>query len=333
MSKHEPGSSLYAGIDGGATRSRCFVASRDGEVVGHGEAGPANPLRVGIDTAVESLTDSVNRALHEAEAAQSDLAAACFGVAGTRRGTVGEDLAAELKKNIGVADVTVVTDARAAFTGGVPDGVGVVALAGTGFVAFGMNRRGMSRYADGLGPLLGDEGSAYSLGYEALRSVARELDWRGPTTRFTDLVLESLQIKDLDSLLRLASKGALDTTRIAALAPLVLSACDSGSSVAGLIVEVAASRISDSVRVVAVDLELTKGKFHVVLWGGLFEEVNPLRMKVEELITGGIPGALVMRPLMPPAAGALAIAMSGRDSLKIVGNLAKLRETEEAFWS
>ncbi|MGH7368149.1 MAG: BadF/BadG/BcrA/BcrD ATPase family protein, partial [Candidatus Rokuibacteriota bacterium] len=49
---------------------------------------------------------------------------------------------------------------------------GVLLLAGTGSIALGRDSRGRWARAGGLGPLLGDEGSAFSIGRAWLRSDA-----------------------------------------------------------------------------------------------------------------------------------------------------------------
>jgi hypothetical protein len=67
----------------------------------------------------------------------------------------------------------VVADVEAAYAGALGAGPGVLVLAGTGAMALGRDGRGRWRRAGGLGPLLGDEGSAFWIGREWLRLAAR----------------------------------------------------------------------------------------------------------------------------------------------------------------
>ena len=315
----------YAGVDGGATRTRCIVADEDGKVIGAAVTGPSNPLRTSVSTAAAEITGAVAQATRGTGVEPASIRAACLGVAGTRRGDTGKLLGREVSKMTGIPDVTVVTDAHAAFTGAIPGGWGVIALAGTGFIAFGMDGKGGSKYVDGLGPLLGDDGSAYSIGLEGLRSAARELDWRGTRTKFAESILDFLDVGDLDSLAVLTSKGDLDTARVASLAPLVLRACEKGSTEAKLIIEVAASRITDSIRAVAGHLDLGQPGYPVVLGGGLLERDGPLRSIVTKLVSEGVPGASLAGPFHSPKAGALALAVSGGDSAALESYLDKLK--------
>ena len=70
--------------------------------------------------------------------------------------------------------VHVISDAEAAWMGALDDGAGVLILAGTGSIALGRTARGRWARAGGLGPLLGDEGSAFWMGREWLRTSGRD---------------------------------------------------------------------------------------------------------------------------------------------------------------
>ncbi len=68
--------------------------------------------------------------------------------------------------------VDVLSDAEAAWLGALDGRPGIVVLAGTGSIIVGRDARGRWARAGGLGPLLGDEGSAFWLGREWLRATA-----------------------------------------------------------------------------------------------------------------------------------------------------------------
>ena len=68
--------------------------------------------------------------------------------------------------------VEVISDAEAALLGALGGRPGVLILAGTGSIVLGRDGRGRLARAGGLGPLLGDEGSAFWLGREWLRRRA-----------------------------------------------------------------------------------------------------------------------------------------------------------------
>jgi N-acetylglucosamine kinase-like BadF-type ATPase len=78
---------------------------------------------------------------------------------------------AALKKSLGrlAAKVRVISDVELAHEAAFGGGPGILALAGTGSICLGKNARGKAARAGGLGALLGDEGSGFWLGREALR--------------------------------------------------------------------------------------------------------------------------------------------------------------------
>jgi glucosamine kinase len=78
---------------------------------------------------------------------------------------------AALRRRLGglALRVEVISDAEAALLGALGSRPGVLVLAGTGSIVLGRDARGRLARAGGLGPLVGDEGSAFWLGREWLR--------------------------------------------------------------------------------------------------------------------------------------------------------------------
>ncbi|MBI2492345.1 MAG: hypothetical protein HYV94_09660 [Candidatus Rokubacteria bacterium] len=72
--------------------------------------------------------------------------------------------------------VVVIPDVEAALLGALGDGPGLLILSGTGSIVLGRDARGRWARAGGLGPLLGDEGSAFWLGRAWLRLAAQAGD-------------------------------------------------------------------------------------------------------------------------------------------------------------
>ena len=68
--------------------------------------------------------------------------------------------------------VIVISDVEAAYLAALGAVPGVLLLAGTGSIALGRDVRGRFTREGGLGPLLGDDGSAFSIGRAWLRSAA-----------------------------------------------------------------------------------------------------------------------------------------------------------------
>src|SRR5919199_617090 len=49
------------GVDGGGTKTRAVVMDEEGRILGEGLAGPSNPLRVGVQQAVASIGEAIDK--------------------------------------------------------------------------------------------------------------------------------------------------------------------------------------------------------------------------------------------------------------------------------
>ncbi|MDD5705326.1 MAG: BadF/BadG/BcrA/BcrD ATPase family protein [Kiritimatiellae bacterium] len=149
---------------------------------------------------------------------------------------------------------------------------GIVASAGTGAVTYGRSRDGREIELDGLGPMLGDYGSGYQIGHEALRVAARagwharratvlaerihrRLTGNGPDMRGCNLIPFGL--------------ARHDRTEIAALASLVIAAAEEGDRAARQILKQAATGLADTVWDTAAFLGLQHTNLPFVGTGGI----------------------------------------------------------------
>jgi N-acetylglucosamine kinase-like BadF-type ATPase len=100
---------------------------------------------------------------------RGDLAA--LGVASRGIWTRGERRALARRLRRFAPRVIVISDVEAAYLAALGAVPGVLLLAGTGSIALGRDGRGRFTRAGGLGPLLGDDGSAFSIGRAWLRDA------------------------------------------------------------------------------------------------------------------------------------------------------------------
>src|SRR5438876_3993363 len=84
---HRParGRRLVVGVDGGGTSTRAVIMDEGQKILGEGQVGPSNPLRVGILTAATNVRDAVDKACNEAGIHRHDIVMATVGLAGVRR--------------------------------------------------------------------------------------------------------------------------------------------------------------------------------------------------------------------------------------------------------
>lgn len=169
------------GLDIGGTWTRALVVGVPGGArLGASRRAGANPTTHGVEAAAARIEAAIAEALTEAELAAAAVRACVVGMAGASK-LAADPAAAEaiaaLWRRIGLrCPVEVVADATTAFAAGSPESDGLILLAGTGAIAATMTDRRPVGILGGHGWLLGDEGSGFWIGREAVRTTLRDLD-------------------------------------------------------------------------------------------------------------------------------------------------------------
>lgn len=294
---------LALGVDGGGTHTVALLA-RGGEVIRRGEAGPSNRQAVGDVRALAAIDEAVARAFAAAGLARVMVGGACLGLAGAGRAEDREVVRAWAGRVKLARRVEVVTDAALLLAAGTPAGWGVAVVAGTGSIAWGRSADGREERAGGWGYLLGDEGSGYAIGMEALRAVLRAADGAGPATRLSGL-LGRLGVGAVRELVPLVYGGRLDRPALAALAPEVIALAGEDEVARGIIEEQAGALARTVAAVVA---KLGLSEYPLALAGGLAVGCEAYReVLLARLVEAGArPGAVAV--VREPALGAVRLA-------------------------
>jgi len=136
-------------------------------------------------------------------------------------------LAALIAPHVPGARITVVHDSRLLLAaGGVSTGVAVIG--GTGSAAWGRNSLGEEARAGGWGYLLGDEGSGYWLGREAVRHSLRRMNQGLEPDELTTALLGSCGVDHPNKLIALFHSAATGRRYWAQKARLVVDAAAAG---------------------------------------------------------------------------------------------------------
>lgn len=142
--------------------------------------------------------------------------------------------------------VDTLNDVYVAFTGALAGAAGVLALAGTGSMTWAGDGQGLDRRCGGWGDIVGDEGSGYWLGREALTETTRSLDGRGQGHAFAEAVLARIGVPGTELI---GWISGLENRRagIAALARLVGELAAAGEPTADRLVARAADHLAEQV--------------------------------------------------------------------------------------
>jgi len=179
-------------VDAGGTSTRAVVVHPAGQCLGYAVAGSGNPTAVGPARAAGSVAESVMGALRRAEVPSTRVRQVVLAMAGAGSTSAAEEIRGRLA-GVGLdAPLVFESDLLATYFSGThrPDGYAVIA--GTGAGAIRVQNGRQVAVADGLGWLLGDEGSGFWIGQHAVRAALADLDGRGPSTALTPLLLARL---------------------------------------------------------------------------------------------------------------------------------------------
>jgi N-acetylglucosamine kinase-like BadF-type ATPase len=261
-----PWAMRYAlGFDGGGTKTDCVLMDENRVVVGRGQSGSSNPARVGLDASAAALVEAASRALAAAAKAPGDIAGICGGVAGAGAARAIPHLIQHLSRHFKNATVTIDSDLSMTLAAaGTPPCV--VVIAGTGSAVIGHDASGTIAREGGLGPQLGDPGSAYDIGRKA---VARELRGLQPgeNSPLGHEILSAFRCDwiELQDQIRANADSVLPR-----VFPMVANAANRGDAEARALLGDAAAELVDLVIAVVNELKLSGQAFFLAKTGGVF---------------------------------------------------------------
>lgn len=192
---HGPLSGVVIGLDIGGTKTR-GVRFVDGRAVADESAGSSNVQNVSREEAAFNLADLFARI------GGGSVSQVYAGAGGIDTHDDAAALAALIEPHVPGARITVVHDSRLLLAAGRAS-TGVAVIAGTGSAAWGRNAQGEEARAGGWGYLLGDEGSGYWLGREAVRYSLRRMNQGLPVDQLTAALLASCGVDDPNRLISL----------------------------------------------------------------------------------------------------------------------------------
>jgi N-acetylglucosamine kinase len=289
------------GIDAGGTKTVGLLADETGRVVTKARGAGAN-LVVHGELAVEKVLHQITEDLDAPE----PVAAVCLGMAGVDRAEETALIRGVMRRLRLPKALRIVPDPLVALVAGAPRGIGIVVVAGTGSIAYGVDPSGRTARAGGWGYLLGDEGSAFWLGHAAIRHGIRAYDGRGPATTLLDRIAAKLELEIPDGLVKWFYDQELSRHRVSALATVVEEAANDGDEAASDLLNQAAQHLARAGRSVARQLEF-EDSFPFVQAGGVFRACPSLFQRVESSLA--LPQAESVRLEGEPAIGAVTLAL------------------------
>ncbi|MEV4748667.1 N-acetylglucosamine kinase [Streptosporangium amethystogenes subsp. fukuiense] len=278
------------GLDVGGTSSRALLIDADGRRAGYGVAGGGNPAAHGNAVAVANIGLALRQALHGIDPVP--VAGAVIGMAGA--GALDRLVFDPMWASAGLRVRPRLTgDLGIAFAAGTAEPRGTVLIAGTGAIAARIEDGEPVMIADGLGWLLGDQGSGFWLGRQAARVAAHALSRGEAGGTLTRLVVDALlggeplpreraggtaeEMRELAIKLVVRAQSR-PTLELARLAPLVSRAAAEGDPAALEIASTAARLLCETV----AEVRPAGERSPIVLAGSVLTGEGPVGPAVRE---------------------------------------------------
>lgn len=236
------------------------------------------------------------------------VAAAYLALSGVSANSPEEAAVVEVaRRELGTGLVGLGEDIEALLAAAFPEGPGVVVYAGTGSSAIGRDARGRRIRQGGLGPLLGDEGSATWIGREVVRRVFRDPPGRAGAG-LVRVLEEGLGGSDWAAVrTRVYSAGG--RTALAALAPLVAAEAARGDERAVALLAEAGAALA-ALGLAALARTGRDSTPALVYAGGVFNAGPAVLEPFTADLRRGAPGVEVRPLAADPVTGAVALALN-----------------------
>ncbi len=174
-----------------------------------------------------------------------------------------------------------------------------VLIAGTGSVLYYRKRDGTYSRTGGWGRYIGDEGSGWWIGREALSRVMQNHDGRGEKTLLEGILKKQLRLTPLNMVRRIYR----DNFEISKVTKFVFRCAEKGDRISGKIIIQAAEQLSRH-------LEPVNAKNSTIaLCGSLFSEEKLLEKYFRKISKQKYPNIKFIKPKRKPVYGALKLAM------------------------
>ncbi len=250
----------FLGIDGGGSKttavifdeSGCFVARACGESI--------NYYSVGMEKARENMLAIMN-SLPALETECAFIGMSALNERADRQAT--DEFCQgiiESKNTVMDSDLFIALEAVDA------QGEAAVVISGTGSMALHRDKNGAVRHAGGWGYILGDEGSGYSLGLNAVKAAIR-LAEKGETSPLTRRCFEYFNIDNIYDLIDLYYNTGVSRKTTAAFARELCCCAAEGDSTSLEIIKNEADLLFETLETL---LKKAEPDCEIGLWGGVF---------------------------------------------------------------
>ncbi|MFJ5266163.1 N-acetylglucosamine kinase [Streptomyces sp. NPDC088387] len=291
-------------VDAGNSKTDVAVVAADGEVLATARGRGFRPPAVGVETAVNTLAETVDRALAMAGVASVAHVSACL--ANADFPVEEEQLSAALHARGWGTTIEVRNDTFAILRAGVTEPRGVAVVCGAGINCVGMRPDGRTARFPAVGRISGDWGGGWGLAEDALYHAARAEDGRGGPTALARTLPAYFGLPSMHALIEALHLEHIAVRRRHELTPVLFATAAEGDPVARSLVDRLAEEIVAMAVVALGRLDLLEEETAVVLGGSVLAARHAqLDAGIRDLLSAqapkAVPGVVTANPVLGAA--------------------------------
>src|SRR5690625_4873971 len=277
------------GIDGGGTKTKGVVSTSAGKKIAEVQVGATNPNIVSKETLRREISSLISQLRYQiGEVDFNQIRQVFAGVSGAGHPTSRKKLIDVIAENVPQhIKIQVDHDAIIDLYSGTLSQAGIVQISGTGSVTYGVNTEGLNGRVGGWGHLLGERGSGYSIGHDALVRVFQGYDGIRKQSSIKKDVLRYFHVQSPPELVYHIYNAENMKENVAALSRYVMKAADCCDEVAKSIIHDNGQSIGRSITCLIEKIfadERGEVTIPVVLTGGVFNRFDLLQSSIEAVL-------------------------------------------------
>ncbi|ABR36645.1 MULTISPECIES: N-acetylglucosamine kinase [Clostridium] len=293
------------GVDGGGTKTEAVAYDFQGNIIVTSVKGFANLLN-NREKALNNIVDSIREIIDVLK--EDELVDLYLGIAGSEVGDNAKIIKDTIKNEL-KTDCVLMNDAEIALKAMLRGNDGILTIAGTGSIAFGVKNNSSVR-CGGWGNLLGDEGSGYKISIDAIKRMIFEEENSLPKSELTTRIMKRLGAKSIGEVVTFVYSSTKD--EIASLAEVVSILGEEGNKIAE---EILVNEGVDLAKtVINVYRKLKFESCSIALVGGVIRKAKILRKSFEKYLRENIVIEYIVDDEISPTIGAYYINKAKRES-------------------
>lgn len=291
----------FVGLDSGGTKTECWLGDET-HILGKAICATVKLTRVRQEIATGRLQQLLDEVSEKSGIPLSSISRTCVGVSGFSIAEVREWAYRVVSEMVG-GEVVVCGDDEIALDAAFRGGAGILVIGGTGSAVLGRCTDGARFKAGGWGPGIGDEGSGYWIGREAVRRAFSALDNEVPTS-LMEAIRTAWGVKDLGKMVAFANDQP--GPDLSALTPVVVRCAEAGDAVAAGLLRDAGSELARQVAIVWDKMKAHgQSGVSIAYTGGVVEKIALATAAMRAKITTDYPGLTVMESAINSMDGAM----------------------------